>query len=97
MVTLLLVFAIAFTLSFIPLGYTFIRNYRRFRRPSVVNCPETGDAATVRVEAGRAALSSAVRDEPRVRISSCSNWPEHEGCCRECGDKVESALASNFR
>src|SRR6476661_2296961 len=97
MVTLILVFAIALVLSFVPLGYTFVRNYLRFRRASAVKCPETGLPATVQVNAAGTALSAAVRDDPRYRISSCSNWPAHKDCGGKCGEEVQSALASNFR
>ena len=94
MTTLLLVFGIAFVLSFVPLGFTIVRNYRKFRHPSVVDCPD-GGMATVRVKAGRAAFSAAFRDDPRIPISSCSNWPGHEGCAQGCAEQVAASPTGN--
>lgn len=95
MSTLVLVFAVTFVLSFIPLGFTIIRHYRRFRRPSVVACPETGGTGSVKVNAGLSAFRNALFDEPRPGISSCSNWPGHEDCGRGCAEEVESSLMGN--
>jgi hypothetical protein len=50
-----------------------------FRGVRQVLCPETGSIAIVRINAVRAAVSSAVSD-PHLRVSDCSLWPERQGC-----------------
>lgn len=90
MVTLLIVFAIAFVLSFVPLVYVVVRNSRRFRGPRVVLCPETITPESVEVGAVRAGWTSA-RGDLQLRLTSCSRWPERRGCQQKCLDQIESA------
>ena len=75
--TLFLVIGIVFVLSFIPLAYSIARRYLRSRGPRVVTCPETGRAVAVELNAGKAAFTGAI-DEPELRLSSCSRWPERQ-------------------
>ena len=72
--TLLLVFAAVLVLSCVPLAYVIVRNYRRFRGPRVVLCPETITPEEVEVGALRAAWGAA-RDDLQLRLTSCSRWP----------------------
>jgi hypothetical protein len=88
--TLFLVIGIVFVLSFIPLAYAIARAYRRFRGPRVVTCPETGTAVAVELNAGKAAFTGAF-DEPELRLSSCSRWPERQDCGQECVKQIEEA------
>jgi hypothetical protein len=90
MATLFLVIGIVFVLSFIPLAYTIVRKYQRFRGPRVVTCPETGTAVAVEVNARKAAFTAAV-DEPKLHLSSCSRWPERQDCGQECVKQIEEA------
>jgi len=57
--------------------------FRRFRSPRQLNCPETGEKVEVRVDAPRAALTSAL-GRPSLRVRSCSLWPEKEQCNQDC-------------
>jgi hypothetical protein len=81
--TLLLIVGILFVLSFVPLLYVVGKSYRRYRGARVVTCPETKKTVAVEVKAGKAALSG-VFDDPQLRLSSCSRWPERQNCRQEC-------------
>ena len=59
--------------------------YSRFREPKEVTCPETGEAATVQVDATMAAATTAV-GVPGLRIISCTQWPQ--ACGRGCLGKL---------
>jgi len=64
--------------------------YRRYRRPRLVTCPETHQAAAVQVDAGHAALTATLHDVD-LRLSSCSRWPERHDCGQECLRQIEAA------
>ena len=66
------------------------RTYLKFRGARIVSCPETHEAAAVRVAAGDAALKATVgRDE--LMLKECSRWPERELCGQECLAQIEEA------
>ncbi len=67
-----------------------LRTYLKFRGKRIVSCPETHQAAAVRVAAGDAALKATVGDE-HLRLSECSRWPEREVCGQECLRQIEEA------
>ncbi|HYV42601.1 MAG TPA: hypothetical protein VEO02_12495 [Thermoanaerobaculia bacterium] len=90
MATTFLVVGIVFVLSLIPLAFLIIRRYGRFRGARVVTCPETGKSVAVEVKAAKAALS-ATFNEPELRLSSCSRWPERQDCGQECVAQIEEA------
>jgi hypothetical protein len=58
-------------------------SFRRFRGSREVTCPETGRLASVRLDAGRAAATSAI-GPPRLKITDCSRWPERGDCDQTC-------------
>lgn len=60
---------------------------RRFRGMKPVVCPETGKAETVQPDAGLAAATSAF-GPPKVRMTDCSRWPEHQSCGQECASQI---------
>lgn len=64
------------------------RTYLKFRGQRIVSCPETHEAAGVRVAAGGAALEAAIGEET-PRISECSRWPEREYCGQQCLEQIE--------
>jgi hypothetical protein len=90
MSTLLLVVGVIFVLSFVPLLYLIARSYRRYRGARVVTCPETKQSVAVEVSAAKAALSGVFED-PKLRLSSCSRWPERQDCGQECVAQIEVA------
>jgi hypothetical protein len=63
-----------------------------YRGDRVVTCPENERAAGVRVDALRAAASSFAGG-PRLRLHTCSRWPEKAGCGQECLREIETAPA----
>ncbi len=90
MVTLAFVVGILFVLSFVPALYFILRSYRRYRGARVVTCPETKKPVAVELKAAKAALSGAF-DDPQLRLSSCSRWPERGDCGQECVAQIESS------
>jgi hypothetical protein len=69
-----------------------IRAAYRVRGKHVVICPETGAAAGVVVDAGHAA-ATALLDSSDVRLTSCSRWPDRQGCDQPCVTQIERAPA----
>jgi hypothetical protein len=57
--------------------------YREYLAPRWLRCPETHLPAGVAVDARRAAWTAAFR-RPRLRIRSCTLWPQHAGCAQRC-------------
>jgi hypothetical protein len=79
-----------FVLSFIPIGWVALRAYRRFRGTRVVTCPETGCGAAVEFDRGHAAMTFAM-GETKYRLTSCTQWPEKEGCGQGCVSQIEES------
>ncbi len=90
MQVLLIVFAVAFVLSFIPLTFLAIRGYRKFRGTRVVTCPETRAPVAVELDAGHAAATN-LTGEADLRLKSCTRWPERQDCGQECLAQIEAA------
>ena len=90
MITVLLIFAIAFVLSWIPVLVLYLVGRRRESGDRVITCPESKKTAVVRVDAGHAARTD-IRGEKELRLDSCSRWPERADCGRECLREVEVA------
>ncbi|MGB9234571.1 MAG: DUF1761 domain-containing protein [Terriglobales bacterium] len=65
--------------------------YNNYRGTRTVNCPETHAAVSVHIDALRAAISG-LSGKPRVRLASCSRWPERAGCDQACIPEAEHAL-----
>jgi hypothetical protein len=66
-----------------------VSEYVRMRGARVVACPENEQPAAVTVDARRAALTAAAGHE-RLRLDSCSRWPEKAGCGQECLKQIEA-------
>jgi hypothetical protein len=90
MSTILQGFIVLFLLSMIPLGWVALRTYRRFRGTRVITCPETGRAAAVEIDKRHAAATFAM-GEQELRLTSCSRWPEKEGCGQDCLSQIEAS------
>lgn len=82
--------AVAYLVACVPLIFILVRSYARFRGRRVVVCPESREPVQVRVDAVRAAVTEAL-DQPKLRLESCSRWPERKGCGQECLEQIESA------
>jgi hypothetical protein len=87
---LLVVFAVAFVLSLLPLSWLSLRAYRKYRGTRVITCPETCAPAAVELDAARAARSEMLGNV-EYRLQSCTRWPEREGCGQECLAQIEAA------
>lgn len=61
----------------------------RYQGPRVVTCPETHRPAGVALNA-RSLISSGLVAPPKLRLSTCSRWPEKAGCGQECLGQIES-------
>ena len=81
LLTLYLVVAVAAGIGLAFLCRAVVRAYVRYRGRRVVTCPETEQYAAVDVDAIHAAVSS-LSGVPQLRLTSCSRWPEREGCPR---------------
>ena len=79
---LFLIFVIAFFLSWIPALVSFFRSRRRFSGGRTVTCPETHRAATIRLDAVRAA-ATGLTGAPDLRVESCNRWGGPVGHCQE--------------
>jgi|SRR5678810_858118 hypothetical protein len=90
MSTVILILAVAFVLSWIPILVVYFRDRRRDSGERVITCPETRTAEVVRVDAGHAAWTDLVGDK-KLRLQSCSRWPEKADCGQDCLAQVESA------
>jgi len=66
-----------------------VREYFRMRGARVVACPENQQTVAVRVDAGHAALAAAGGHQ-RLRLESCTRWPEKAGCGQECLKQIET-------
>jgi hypothetical protein len=73
------------------LAFLFVSFYRRYlaaRGDRVVVCPANEEVVAVRVDATHAALTGA-GTPGHFRLESCSRWPEHATCGRECLKQIE--------
>ncbi len=91
----LIAIAIVGSLSLFILIYFAIRRastvWAQYRGPQVVICPETRQPAGVQVDLTRAEKAAFLDLSTDLRLSSCSRWPEREGCGQECLTQLESA------
>jgi hypothetical protein len=82
MMTLLLIFGIAFVLAWIPTVVIFLRTRRRFTGSRLVRCPETNRVAVIRLDATHAA-ATGLMGASELRVKSCSRWDGPVGHCFE--------------
>ena len=67
-----------------------VRSYLALRGDRIVSCPENNQTVAVRLDAARAALSSA-SGSGRWRLEACTRWPEKAGCGEQCLKQIEAA------
>ena len=67
---------------------TVLTTFYEYRRKWSVTCPELGRSAEIGVDAGRAARSSMF-GRLRLKVLSCSFWPERKGCDEGCLRNLE--------
>jgi hypothetical protein len=66
------------------------RIFLKFRGRRVISCPDNHQAAGVIVDARHAALS-ALGHSPELRLSTCSRWPEKQGCGAPCLSQIAAS------
>ncbi len=66
-----------------------VAEYVRMRGARVITCPENEQPAAVTLDARLAALTFAGGHE-RLRLDTCSRWPEKAGCGQECLTQIEA-------
>jgi hypothetical protein len=84
--TVYVISAVAVAIIICVAAFFLLRIFAKFvhfRGPRQVLCPETGSIAIIRINALRAAVSSAVAD-PDLCVSDWSLWPERQGCREDC-------------
>ena len=81
----LLILAAGFFFVVLPTVLTTFYDYRRSRS---VTCPELGSPADIGVDAGTAARSSMF-GRLRLKVVSCTFWPERRGCHEACLRSLE--------
>jgi len=64
---------------------TPIQRYLQMRGDRVVTCPDNEQHVAVRVDAGHAVMSSG-----KLRLESCTRWPEKAGCGQDCLREIEA-------
>jgi len=80
-------FAFSFLVAIVALALFsgIASTWRRYRGKRLITCPDNRETAAVDVDAWHAATRA------QLRLTSCSRWPEKEGCGQECLAQVESS------
>lgn len=65
-----------------------VRAYFNYRGKRLITCPESHTPEAVEVAAREAAVG-AFLDEPTLRLTECSRWPERQNCGQDCLKQIE--------
>jgi hypothetical protein len=84
----MVVIAVALVLSGIAIG-RLLSAWLKYRGRRVVRCPENSRPAGVTVDTRHVVATALGR--PDLRLSSCSRWPEREGCGQACLGEILAA------
>ena len=88
----LIVFVLAlslFGIASVLVGYLLwlSSHAKSYAEPRTIICPENLDYAEVTVD-GEQVARTALEGREEFRISTCSRWPEKQGCDQECAAQV---------
>jgi hypothetical protein len=72
----------------LPLVWSVLHDYFKFRGIRLITCPETRKPAAVEVDAKYAALIAPISARG-LRLKDCSRWPERKDCGQECLRQIE--------
>jgi len=72
------------------LGVRFSLAYFRLRGTRVVSCPADHTQAAVDISARKAAAGAMV-GKGSFTLTSCSHWPERQGCGQRCLSQIEAS------
>ena len=67
----------------ISAAWAGVHAYRLYGGLRLVTCPESAEAAIVKIRATRAIAARLVGSE-NVLLKSCSRWPARRGCNQAC-------------
>ena len=70
-----------------PAAAAGVRAYRVFGGVREISCPETMEAALVRINVTRA-IASRLSGGNELRLKSCSRWPGRQGCDQACLSQI---------
>lgn len=59
-------------------GIYLVDRYRRWSRPTILNCPSGHEPAALDVR------FDPMADPPGLRVTRCSHWPRQAGCQQQC-------------
>jgi len=65
-----------------------VRAYFDYRGKRLITCPESHTPEAVEVAAREAGMG-AFLNEPVLRLTECSRWPERQDCGQECLKQIE--------
>ncbi len=71
----------------LPAAAAGVRAYRVFGGVREVSCPETMEAALVRIQVARA-IASRLTGQNDLRLKACSRWPDKRGCNQACASQI---------
>ena len=72
-----------------------VRTWTHVHGARVVVCPETQKPVAVRVDVGHA-VTTAVWEQPELRVTSCSRWPERQDCDQPCVKQIDPEAAKTL-
>lgn len=85
---LLVLFGVAMALL---VAAAIVWQYVSYRGRRVVMCPETHEPVDVELDAWRAARERTLDVEAKLKLQSCSRWPEKEDCGQECIAQIDES------
>jgi hypothetical protein len=86
LLTYAVILAAGIILVMIPVA---LETYGEIKGPREIECPENGVAATIRVDAARAAMRAAIGAR-RLNVTACSRWPARRDCDRACLGQIRT-------
>lgn len=74
----------------VPAAAAGLRAYRAFGGLREISCPETMEAALVKIHVARA-IASRLSGGNELRLKSCSRWPGRQGCDQACLSQIAAS------
>jgi hypothetical protein len=74
----------------IPAASVGVRAYRAFGGLREISCPETMEAALVKIHVAHA-ITSRLSGGNELRLKSCTRWPGRQGCDQACLSQIAAS------
>ena len=74
----------------VPAAAAGVRAYRAFGGLREISCPETMEAALVRIRVTHA-IASRLSGGNELRLKACSRWPGRQGCDQACVSQIAAS------